>query len=210
MRLFLLCVLFASASWAAQVQFSLSATVTQIDPLLAGSFSTGQAVIGLYTFESLTADSASAPESGVFFNAGTLFSVATGALKFVAGAVNITVSDTALVDIYRVEGSGVAGDALGAFQISSLVLALTDNTVPINGLASDALPLVPPALANFDVRTLTLVFVNGLTVASVVARVDSLTGSSVPEPGLAVPLALVLVLAGVTRRRGTRGAPKSL
>lgn len=207
MRLPLILVLSTLPLMAAPVSFSLSGTVTQVDALLAGSFSVGQAVVGLYQFESSTPDAALPdPASGVYFNAGPLFTATAGALKFTATTVNITVNNLPSADVYRVEGSTASGPGVGGFAISSLVLSLTDNApLPPDALASDALPLLAPALAPFNVRTLTFTFVSGATVASVVAQVDTLS-TSVPEPALVLPfLGLLLSVSRLRRvRRGRR------
>ena len=179
---------------AAPIRFEFSATITNVDGALAGSFTLGQTISGAYRFESSTPDSAGDPATGLYFNAGTLFSVVKGVLSFSAATVNISVTNSPALDIYRVEGDGVTGSAVGAFGIHSLDFALTNNVAPVIALASDALPTVPPALANFNVRSFTLVFRNGATVASVGARVDSLS-TAVPEPGLALPLFLLLAWA---------------
>ena len=205
MRLSLLLLLFTAAMPASPVVFEFTGTVTQVDPLLTGSFAPEQLLTGSFRFESTTADSSLNPETGVYFNAGNLFSVMVGALSYSATAIDIDITNSATVDIYRVVGSNASGPGAGAFTIDSLVFALTDNAAaPVTALSSDGLPVTPPVLSGFNVRTFTLAFRNGNTGASVVAKVDSLR-LAVPEPALAAPLALVLV-ALLTRRRGQRVA----
>jgi hypothetical protein len=119
-----------------------------------------------------------------------------GANVFNAAAVDIDISNLAAVDIYRVAGSLTSGPALGSFNLDSMVLALTDNATA-TALASDALPLTPPNLADFNIALLNLAFIDSAnpgSVASVNAQITSLRTSvvAIPEPG-----AILLFLAGL-------------
>lgn len=201
----LLFSLVASGASAAPIVFQFTATVTQVDAQLTSAFTPGQTLTGSYRFESTTMDSAADPATGLYFGTGTLFTVLAGGSAFTASSVDIDITNTAPVDIYRVVGSGVSGPSLGGLPVSSLVLALTDNSAPVNALSTDALPLSPPSLANFNVRLLTLVFSQGANAASVVAEVNMLT-TAVTEPALAAPLLLLLIGLDFSRRSHGRAS----
>jgi hypothetical protein len=190
------CTLIASPAFAAPITFDFTARIAQIDASLSAFFSAGQIVTGSYRFESTTPDSAPNAQTGLYFNAGNLFTASVGANVFNAGAVDIDISNLAAVDIYRVAGSLATGPALGNFHLDSLVLALTDNATA-TALASDALPLTPPNLADFNIALLNLAFIDAANpgnVASVNAQITSLRTHvvAVPEPG-----AILLFLAGL-------------
>ena len=61
----LLCLFTSIPATATVIDVQLSATITQVDPLLAGAFSVGQVLAGSHRFESTTADSAGDPSTGL-------------------------------------------------------------------------------------------------------------------------------------------------
>lgn len=198
---------------AAVVQHDFSARVTFVDTRLGGAAAVGQMAQGAYRIETSTPDSAAAADVGLYFNAGALPTLTLGALAWHAAQVDISLSNLLAVDIYRVDGGSTSGSAISGagatWRLDSVALTLTDNLFA-TALASDMLMAQPPRLADFNIRGLTLTFLDGANgVASIQAEVTALT-QAVPLPGTAwLVLAAVGALPWVRRRPGV-SAPVSI
>ena len=98
--------------------------------------------------------------------------------------------------------NGIRGPGVNGFDLCGFELDLLDEDGL--GFDSDALPLSPPDLEQFENAFVTLEFrQDRLDLSSVVGRISSLSLSSVsvPEPGTLALLGLGLLgLGGVTRR----------
>jgi hypothetical protein len=206
--------LVACLSWhsgqvvAAPILFNFSAQLNQVSPALSTLFSTGQIVNGNFRFESTATDSASAPDTGLYFGAGKSFQLNLGSKTLQATNVDIDITNSPTVDIYRVVGSQMTSISFGAFIADSITLALTDN-VNATALKSDTLPALAPNLGSFNVTNLAVVFRDGGSpnnIASFSGTVTSLSASAnqVPSPTSAVLVLIgAVVLAGIARRKKT-------
>jgi hypothetical protein len=180
---------------AAPILFNFSAQLNQVSPALSSQFSTGQIVNGNFRFESTTTDSASAPSTGLYFGAGTSFQLNLGGKTLQATNVDIDITNSPTVDIYRVVGSQMTSITFGVFVADSITLALTDN-FSATALTSDALPALPPILGSFNVSNLAVVFrdaSNPNNIASLNGTVTSLSAAANQVP---LPSSAMLILIG--------------
>jgi hypothetical protein len=192
----LIAVAGASTAHAAPVSFSFTGTVTD-DPFGVGLTS----FVGSYTFESASPDAAPADSStGSYISSGPGFGITVdfdggAATPSVVGSLNIGVANdfAGPADQYTVTGLA------GALE---LALFLEDSSA--TAFNSDALPQVPPALADFAFRQ----FRWFDTDTEILGRVDSLVCTAgcsavpVPEP-ISALLLVAAMLAGLAVKRLT-------
>jgi hypothetical protein len=197
---------------AAPLTFDFTGTVTQV-PVLDPSDPFGGTIhfqtpfTGSYTFEATTPDSLADPQTGVYSMAAAPFglTVTMGGHPFSAGdSLSIVVFDGP-PDQYGVLAHGAGGDL-------TIELFLEDPTG--TALASDALPLTPPALADFAVREFHLAGLVDGNQVQIDGCLDSLSpagqgppplggtscaGARVPAP--ATLLLMAVGMAGLAWRR---------
>ena len=187
------------AATAAPVTFGFTGVVTEVGATLAVEFSVNEPIVGKYTFESTTADSSPGdPVFGVYINAITTFTATFGGNYTVTHGLdnNIYVGEGPLsndfiwVDVTNPTSAPVAGLNLFALFIR---LADSDSTV----FASDALPLTPPDLSEFDIDVSVMLFSEPGKANTVDFRVTSLT--FIPEPST-LTLAALAVLGLLAHR----------
>jgi len=188
-------ILVAGAAQALPITFSFTGKVTD-DPFGQSSF--GAPISGSYTFDSAAVDSIASPTTGSFASAGAGFGFTAN-----VDGTNYSVLGTLTVNTANNIAGGI--DQYGAIAQDSLLdleLFLQDATG--TALASDALPLLPPALASFGFRQFRLFSAD----AEFLGSVDSLVCTSgcgvqsVPEPGSLLLMSLALAsLLGIQVRR---------
>lgn len=187
----------AAAVAAAPVTFAFSGAVTS-DPF--GLSTAGAPISGTYTFDSAAADAVAAGQIGSFASSGPafgFFAQVDGSSYAVPDAVTVNVANDIGVDQY-----GVIAQAGGL----TLELFFEDGTQSAFG--SDALPLLPPALAAFGWREFRLFgtdveFLGSIDALTCVAGCN--TPAPLPAPGSlllsAAALACLAGLGGKQRRR---------
>jgi hypothetical protein len=194
---------FSQSTQAELVTIEYSARITELNATttlgldrLNSFFRTGQVLIGSYTFESTTRDSAADPQSGLYFNAGNSLAVSNGTSAFNAAEVGIEISNLSTVDIYRVVSNRVTPGTTNGLNSFGIILALTDN-VNATALASDALLRTAPNLAAFNIATLSLIFTEAgapSNVANVFATITRLQSAPAVVP---LPSSFLLILLGL-------------
>jgi hypothetical protein len=187
---------------AAPVQFTFTGSVTDI-PVNDTSLvvSPGDSIIGSYTFESTTPDgAASATEGSYTAPSGAPYglSVTIGGNPFsTQDFLNIGIANFGLLgDVYTVLG---CSPDVGCTDLE-LEIALRD----IDGTAfsSDALPLTPPLLSLFEIRTFHVFALLGGNELQIEGTIDALTcptcvPTPIPEPGTLGLMVAGLVLVGL-------------
>jgi hypothetical protein len=199
----LTCCVIASAApvaVAVPITFSFTGIVTNVDSPLAVEFSLGESVVGSYTFESTTADiDPGDPTTGHYDNAITAFTATFGGDYTVTQGLDndIFVADGLPGnDVYSLfltnpTAPTVAGLSLGALSIG---LIDTDSSV----FSSDALPLTPPNLSDFEIDSSGTIYL-GSPNQTMDFQLTSLT--LVPEPTTLALATLGLVGIGYRRRK---------
>jgi hypothetical protein len=197
----LACMVGAAGSSAAVVTFSFTGVIDNSPGVLSSAVSSGAVVSGLYSFRDDAIDSAGDPTTGLYFNAGNSFVANIGGSTFASNPVQITITNSPTVDIYRVEGGNLSGPQVSGYRPAFMSFTLTDNA-GATALSSDALLLQPPSVAAFNVNQFTLVFLPsvssvGTSPLNLVGRITSITNvtvnQNVPLPGIAALLMLGFV-----------------
>ena len=186
---------FTTSATSAPITFGFTGSVTD-DPFGLSSF--GAPISGNYTFDSAAADAIADPASASYTSTGAAFGFSAtvdGTPYAVSGNLNIGILN-AFVDQYLV----TAVD--GAL---SLALFLQDDTA--TAFSSDALPLVPPPIADFAFRQFRLFgsdveFLGTVDTLACIAGCDGNGGGTVPEPGTLLLLVGAALSGLVARRRG--------
>ena len=138
---------------AAPTTFEFTGTVTHVnfdpsDPF-NGTINFGTPISGIYTFESTTPDSVSVPSTGAYIMTG----IPTGIEINIGDSIFSTVDFLAVgvannfagpVDQYTVFSKSSAGNL-------EIELFSQDDTATV--FSSDVLPMTPPPVANFAVRS---------------------------------------------------------
>ena len=151
-------------------------SVTDFDNVLGGAVSIGTSFFGSLTFESNTPDSNPDPAFSSFENALIDFSGMIGAISFGGPIIGVD-------SIYIANGvPSVSADTLSVFSTADLAgqtLSAILNLTDLDGtaLSSDALPVVPPDLSQFD--SVTLRFMRQLQDLDLKGDITLLT----PDPG---------------------------
>ena len=182
---------FATTATSALTTFSFMGTVTD-DPFGLSSF--GAAISGTYSFDSAAVDAIADPVSGSYTStgAGLGFAVTVDGIPFsVSGNLNVGVVN-ALPDQYLI--TAIQGP---------LTLELVLEDASGTALSTDALPVTPPAIAQFAFRQFRLFAPS----AEFAGTVDTL--GVVPEPEtvllLIVGWASVVLRQWHPRRRRREG-----
>lgn len=174
---------------AAVVTYDFVATVASQSNL---GLSIGDAVTGSFSYDNAVPDFNSGnPDIGVYFQSQFL--------HFNAGALSVTVPFSFLeIDNYappalnadRLTGGHGGGDPWSVF----MSLSDSDQTV----FSSDALPLVLPALSEFEERTIDFDLIEEQElVGSFTVNLSALTLREVPEPSSRALLGGMLLAAGL-------------
>jgi PEP-CTERM motif len=197
----IVCLVAASAAQAAPITFSFTAAVTD-DPFGLSSF--GAPISGSYTFDSSAADSIPGAATGSFASSGP-------GIGFTANVDGTNYSVPGVLTVNTANNIAGGVDQYGAIALDSvLTLELFLEDATGTALASDALPLLPPSLANFGVRQFRLFSAD----AEFLGRVDTLTCTAgcgvqpVPEPGSLLLVGSALAGFGYRRLRTRQSSTK--
>lgn len=189
------------AAKAAPVTFSFTGTVTAVDAALAGEFSLGESVVGSYTFESTTPDSDPGdPTLGIYDNAITAFSATFGGDYTVTQGLDNDISvanGPPGNDVYQVFLTNPTAPTVAGLSLGALFLGIGD--FESNVFNSDALPLTPPDLAEFDFDISGAIFLDSPINQGMNFQLTSLT--LVPEPSTLAFVALGLMGVCCHRRK---------
>lgn len=207
------------ASWAAPVQaelitFEFEGVVTGFQneaPVYFPDISIGAIFSGSYTFESTTPDVEPSPNVGLYGNAMTRLVYRIGADEIVFGSPEFPLEGSG---INVGDDAGAGGEHYSAYGLSLLsdsilffLLTLEDSNG--NVFSSDALPLTPPDINQFDTRRVTLraappelalfefpqLFIEGELTSF------RLADTEIPEPATPVLVAMGFLAAAFGRRR---------
>jgi hypothetical protein len=173
------------------------------DGILDTEVEDGMPFSGWYTFDSETPDSSPSPGGGSYQGPANQFSIQVGEVLIQTPSnVRIDVHDIPEVDRYTSVWPPFESNGL-MFPESSFVLEDYDGIV----FDSDALPLVPPPIGEFERRSLTLIGLQGDSVVSLQGVVTELT--LVPEPASAMMLLVgtwsLLHRETIKGKRGIKG-----
>lgn len=120
-----------------------------------GSFSQGQAISGFWTLDTATADSDLASTRGAYPQSGSpALQIKIGAHTFSTNATTIQILDDhtlgiGTIDAYDVLG-GTGSSTVAGLQVNQMQITLRDTVVPLDALATDALPATAPDPGSFD------------------------------------------------------------
>jgi hypothetical protein len=204
LRAWLVFVGFIALGWmsgvtAIPITFDFTATVTSINPALAGFFTLNETLTGSYTFESTTPGLILG--STADYPAITAFSVTGSGFSGSWTGGDIFVQDAPLDDEYSAEGrTGFSGTNAGLGVLPTAGLFLFDNTGTM--LSNILLPLTPPGLpggAEFGIDYL----LGPETRVDLGATLTSLTlvPTPAPEPSTISLIGLALAAIGRSYRR---------
>ena len=198
MLVYLLGVCPINGSQASPVTFAFTGSVTN-DPFGLSSF--GAPITGSYTFDSAAVDAIPGPSTGSYPSIGLLFG-------FLANVDGTPYSVSGSIAINTANNIGVGLDQYGALSTDGLLtLELFLQDASQTALSSDALPLVPPPLAAFDVREFRLFSPDAEFIGTVNTLVCSAGcgpgggGGQVPEPDTILLLLVCILLMPLTIRR---------
>jgi hypothetical protein len=177
------------------ITFNFTGTVSHVPALLSGGpIATGQTVAGSFTFDPTVADSDASPIVGFYQNL-VAFDVSIPDASFVAtaspgslpGFIEILNDEDGVRDRYvasmTAPNQNVSGPAVAGAPLQRLAILLRDR-VTHQAFSSDALPLLPPSLADFPTETsLILDFnVGSAGPGELFVSLTSFTTSQVPVP----------------------------
>ena len=195
-------LLAPTAATADAVIFGFTGVVTQVDAPLSGEFSVGEQVVGNYTFESSTADSDADPAVGFYDNAITAFTATFGGDYTVTQGVDndiFVANGPPGNDVYNTQLANPTGPTVAGLPLTGLNILLIDADSTV--FASDALPLTPPDLAEFEFDFSGQIFFDSPGNQTMDFQLTSLT--LIPEPTTLVLSSLGLL--GLCCRRRGRG-----
>lgn len=189
---------------AATVTWYFGGTLTSVSSDLSGSFAVGDAVSGSVAFDPAAPNTSPSPLYGTY-PAISGFTVTVGGLTYDLPAAEmpgeVYVLDEAGGDVLQFQAS-LAGPAVAGLAPRTAFLVLADSTGA--ALSGVSLPAVPPALAAFDTRYVSIAFeTQPKRTPTIEARLSALSLTPVPEPAsaLAVLFGLAALLAVAARRR---------
>ena len=215
----LIACLATTPSRAAVINVQFSGSLQSIPGVLAGTFSTGQAFSGRYSYDTASPriptsnpDWAGYAYVDFSLNIGSLTFAATGTPgPFITNAIQI-LDGVGGFDTYTVSASGFAGGPIVVDGLTAMIarLQLTSAGNPLPGGAN--LPAAAPVLADYGfTRQISVLFrpdPNSIAdQVTLFGTVSAIGPTAVPEPG---SLALLLVGIGslaLLHRRSARRRP---
>jgi hypothetical protein len=199
-------ILLASVANAAPITFQFTgivdSTIAFYDPAFIDDPS-GATFTGIYTFDDNATDTVAGSSSGGYVGSGVTLSVTNQSFSF--ASVNIGVNNFVGLDQYLV-----------SFADAITFLSIRLEDAQAGAFSTDALPLLPPALAPFETRFMTfqlsdpgfnaLVDFNGtITALECVTGCDQQPPvTPVPEPATVSLLAAGLGVLAARRRARRR------
>ena len=178
---------------------TFTGSVTDVPAELAAAFGPGDPIEGSFQIESTTPDTEPSPTEGEYAALSALsFSIGAYAVAGAAGDLHMRDGSGFMADDFFVSGL-VSGDPVGGLSPIELSAEVADSTLA--AFASDDIP-ASLDLADFDVTHAFLSFGDGgSTFVNVVASIDTLTYSTVPEPAAALLLQVGAAVLWALRRR---------
>jgi hypothetical protein len=201
-----LILLTSSFAQANPITFNFTGTVGGVGSGLGGTFSSGQVLNLVYTFESTTPARAGSNSSFAVFDALTSLSFTIGAYSAShSGAAEIQVDNApgAPNDRYGVvarASDGLTGPGVNGFSLDAFGFRLDDST---NSVFANALTLPTSlSLQDFDSSGFFLFFRNAAGAIELVDGTVTSAAAPVPEPSSLVLMASgFAALAWATRNR---------
>lgn len=199
----------ACAAWASPVTFQYQGTIVSVAALgppspFPDTVDFGSPYSGTYTFDSSAVNGIPGVDLGAYDSPLGTFALSLGGLSFSFGGVAIVTSNVSGSKLYGVQhAENPTGLNFTGVLLQINLMALSDAA-----LGSNALPLTPPDLANFD-TTNAFFFTdtidgNQVEVAGLLSTLSCIAGcNTVPEPSSGA-IAGIALLALVASRRFAR------
>jgi hypothetical protein len=185
---------------AIPVTHTYTEVVTEVDPVLSGTFGIGDIMTITYTFESTTADTNPHPQAGFYPDAITSYTVQVGTYTASAASGNIFIHDDFAGDSYEAATLGLSGPLVNDRPVASAFVNLRDPGGP-GPITDDALPIAQYNPDDFAFSFLSLNFFSG--EGDDVVSVFAVIPRALPEPHSIALLAIVLAGVGIGRRRSS-------
>ena len=190
----LLSFIFLTSSVSAfPINYEFSGTLVYVKSDLSGKFSTGEAFLGSFSFESTTPDADSNPTIGTYFNRFNNFSLEVGSAEFGLRSdsfsfVGVKNNNAYSEDNYLFNLLRMSGPTVNAFYPYLFHIYL-ESTSAADLIKNDLLPVLLPDVKGFSSRSFFRIYFRDETNNSIPefiglsGRLDTMTASSpVPEP----------------------------
>jgi Bacterial Ig-like domain/Tryptophan-rich Synechocystis species C-terminal domain len=145
--------------------FRFTGTIYSVDPQLTSKFAVGDTISGTYTFDPAALDVDPADPTVGIYNSTLAYSVTAGSFSSTGTGFafnifdNLVLASGALRDQYRV-ALGSTGPSVNGLSYNGFSLDLLTTLSDPVSLTSDALPVTPPTISNFQSNQLRFYFID--------------------------------------------------
>lgn len=212
--------LWPGVSFAIPITFNFTGQISNVDADIASGFTVGGTISGSYTFESTTPADGNIviPYYNLFSNAITSFAINASGFNATGAGGQISVADNQAIaqggqyqdkySAFFAAAGATAPDINGYWFVGANLHAFTDFGPISAAITGTDLPLVPPALADFDTSIIQIHYRTQARQQNVLASLTSLTLAppsttpSVPDrPSTGILLAVTLFASLIGCRR---------